>query len=89
MEKKYKIVYYKKDCIGAGACEYAAPELWEYIIDESIATLKDPNTEKTPEKEVLIIGQDTFERHLEAAEACPVHIIEIYDLETGEKIHPK
>ncbi len=89
MSKQYQIIYRKKDCIGAGACEFAAPELWEYELGKSIATLRDPRAKKTDEQEELIIDEADLARHLEGAQVCPVNIIEIYDLETGEKIHPK
>ncbi|MBS3165676.1 ferredoxin [Candidatus Woesearchaeota archaeon] len=89
MGKKYKIIYHRKGCIGAGACEAIAPELWLYEIETSLATLKDPATTKTADKEELIIDEKDFPKHLEAAQVCPVNIIEIYDLETGEKIYPK
>lgn len=89
MSKQYKIIYRKSQCIGAGACEFAAPELWHYDKEKSIATLKDLQTRKTDDEEELIIDASTLAKHLEAAQVCPVNVIEIYDLETGEKIHPK
>ena len=84
----YKIVYKKKECIGAGACEYAYPEGWEFIKDTQISTLKDPNTIKTEELETLDFEADDFAKHLEAAQVCPVNVIEIYD-ETGKKVYPE
>lgn len=89
MGKKYKIIYRKTACIGAGACEYAAPQLWYYDKETSIATLRDPAASKTPEQEELIIDEKDLPAHLEAAQVCPVSIIEIYDLQTGEKLYPK
>jgi len=89
MKKRYKIIYKKSECIGAGACEFAFPEGWFYDKDTSIATLKDPATEKTDEKETLIISEELFEKHLEAAPVCPVGIIEIFDMDTGERVWPK
>ncbi len=89
MSKQYHIIYRKKNCIGAGACEFAAPDLWHYDTNTSIATLKDQRATKTSEEEELIIEEQDLPLHLEAAQVCPVGIIEIYDLETGKKIHPK
>ena len=89
MTKKYKVIYQKSGCIGAGACEYTFPEGWFYDKETSIATLKDPATEKTDEKEVLIIDESTYEKHLEAAQVCPVAIIEIFDMETGKRVYPE
>jgi len=89
MDKKYKIVYRKNECIGAGACEYAFPEAWFFDRETSIATLKSSEAIKSDEREELIINQDLFEKHFEAARACPVHIIEIFDLETGDRVYPE
>ena len=89
MGKKYKIVYHHKDCIGAGACETAYPEGWLFEIETSLATLRSSDAVKTDEKEELIIDEEDFEKHLEAAEVCPVNVIEIYDLDTGKKVYPK
>lgn len=88
-EKKYKLVYRKSECIGAGACESAAPHLWFFDKETSIATLKDPETQKTDEKEILFFAEENFEKHLEAAQVCPVMIIELYDAETGVRIYPQ
>lgn len=88
MVKQYLVVYRKSECIGAGACEFAAPELWHYDKETSIATLKPEGTVKTKEREELIIDESTLAKHLEAAQVCPVAIIEIYELDTGKKIYP-
>ena len=88
MAKKYKIVYRKSECIGAGACEFAFPEGWHFDKETSIATLKDPKATKTDEVEELIITEDQYESYLDSARVCPVLIIEIYDNETGEKVFP-
>tara|TARA_B100002003_G_C14105187_1_gene531607 strand:- start:544 stop:861 length:318 start_codon:yes stop_codon:yes gene_type:complete len=89
MTKKYKIVYIKKDCIGAVACENVAPEHWEYLIEKQIATLKSPEAKKTDEREELIIEEKDFPKHLAAAEICPANVIEIYELDTGKKVYPE
>ena len=89
MGKKYKIVYLRKDCIGAGACESAAPLFWKLEIETALATIVHPDAQKTADREELIIDEKDLEANLEAAQVCPVLVIEIYDLETGEKIYPK
>ena len=89
MSKKYKIIYNKKECIGAGACEAAFPEAWFFDHETSLATLKSPDTIKTDEREELIIDEKDFEKHLEAAQVCPVLVIEIYELDTGKKVWPE
>lgn len=89
MGKKYKIVYLRKDCIGAGACEFAAPDFWKLDTEVNIATIIHPAAIKTKDREELIIDEKDLEKNYEAAENCPVRVIEIYELETGKKIYPK
>jgi len=86
---KYKLLYRKKECIGAGACEAAFPEAWFFDQETSIATLKSPSAKKTAEFEELIFEAEDLEKHLEAAQVCPVQIIEIIELATGKKIYPR
>jgi len=91
-EKKYRIVYDRKGCIGAAACAAVAPEFWE-MKDDGKAHLIGGMTDENG-NEILIITEnqmtDNMKRALElnkeAAEVCPVQVIHIYDEETGEKI---
>ena len=87
--KKYKIVYRKSECIGAGACEAAFQEGWFFDKETSIATLKSPHAKKTKEREELIIDEQPLDQYLESAQVCPVMIIEIYELERNKKIWPE
>jgi ferredoxin len=84
---KYKLVYKKSECIGAGACEAMAPELWFFDKETSIATLKSAETKRVDGIEELEFDEKDFEKFLDSARVCPVRIIEIYD-ETGKKIYP-
>lgn len=84
--RKYKIIYDKEGCIGAGACEAVAPLFWK-VIDYK-ATLIPNESQKSEVKEELIITSEDFKIHLDAAEACPVRVIKIFDLETDEQVFP-
>ncbi|RJQ21023.1 hypothetical protein C4580_03305 [Candidatus Woesearchaeota archaeon] len=90
--RRFRIVFDKKNCIGAAACAAVAPEFW-VMKDDGKADLvghrvdEDGNqvlvvseTELTPE------GKRVLDLNKEAAEVCPVQVIHIYDDETGEKI---
>ena len=91
-ERKYKIVYDRKGCIGAAACAAVAPEFWE-MKEDGKAHLIGGKTDENGH-EVLIITEnqmtETMKKALqlnkEAAEVCPVQVIHIYDAETGEKL---
>ena len=89
MEKKYRLVYRKSECIGAGACEAAYPEAWIFDKETSIATLKSEKTIRTDEREELEFGQEEFDKFLESAQVCPVMIIEVFDQETGKRVFPE
>ena len=84
--KKYKVVYDRKDCIGAAACT-AVSKLW--IIKEGSdgkADLEGSESKQNNEVQEKIIDETQLEEMLEAARVCPVNIIHIFDLETGEKL---
>jgi len=83
-KKKYKIIYDREGCIGAAACAAEFPERWEMSQDGK-ADLVD--SEKVNETEyILEIGEEELEAMMRAAQSCPVNVIHIIDLETGEKL---
>ncbi|MBS3169506.1 ferredoxin [Candidatus Woesearchaeota archaeon] len=87
MGKKYKIVYDKKNCIGGLICVDIAPEFWR--MDGAVATINNQKATKDKDKEELIFDEKDLSHNLEAAEGCPVAVIKIIDLETGEQLYPK
>lgn len=85
--KKYKIIYDRENCIGAAACVAAYPERWQ-IADDGKAdiqgedvTKNDDNTEQQVE-----FSEEEFQKMMDAAQACPVSVIHIIDLETKQRI---
>ena len=83
--KKYKVVYDRKDCIGAAACT-AVSKLWVIKEEDGKADLIGSENKQGKDIQEKIINEKEFQEMLEAARVCPVNIIHIYDLETGEKI---
>ncbi len=84
----YKVEHDRPGCIGCGACAALAPEFWEMDADGK-SDLK--NCQKKEENneivlESLDIEEKDFEKHKEAASACPVNVIHIIEKETGKKI---
>jgi ferredoxin len=69
----YRIVVDRRKCQGIGACVGSAPEVFE-IDDEGKAVVVNPE------------GADN-DIILEAAEACPLEAITVYD-EDGEQLYP-
>ena len=88
MEKPYKVMFHKKNCIGVVACEVVFPEAWKYEKDKGVVTLKSPDATKTNEKEELFITKEELSKFMESAEVCPVEVIEIYEVATNKKIFP-
>ena len=86
MTKKYKVVYDRKDCIGAASCTSVNKD---WVIKEGgdgKADLLGAESKHNNDVQEKIIDEKELEKMLEAARVCPVNIIHIYDLETGEKI---
>jgi ferredoxin len=86
-KKRYKIVYDREGCIGAAACVAAYPERWQLMDDGKAditgegAKRNDDNTEQT-----LEISEEEFQKMMDSAQACPVTVIHIVDLETGQRV---
>jgi len=91
-EKIYKIVFDRKNCIGAAACAAVAPDFW-VIKDDGKADLKGHKVDKdgnqvlvVKESEMTKEGKKVLALNKQAAEVCPVQVIHIYDAETNEKL---
>ena len=72
---KFKVIHLKKECIGCGACAAICPEFWE-IDDEGLAQLKGDKLMEG-KWELQLTTLDTKTCNQEAADACPVGIIQI------------
>lgn len=72
---KFKIIHFKKDCIGCGACAAICPDFWE-IDDEGFAQLKGAK-ETEGHWELEIDSLDAKTSNQEAVDACPVQVIKI------------
>jgi ferredoxin len=91
-EKTYKIVFDRKNCIGAAACAAVAPEFW-VIKDDGKADLIGNKVDDNGNQFLIIKesqlskeGKNVLMLNKEAAEVCPVQVIHVYDNDTGEKI---
>ena len=73
---KYKIVI-KSGCIGCSACVSVCEDNWK-LVEKDGHFLAEPKQN--------IIDENDLECNKEAMEICPVNVIEITNIETGEKI---
>ena len=85
--KKYKIVYDRDNCIGAGSCTAVFAERWAMNNKDDKADLVGGVLDTSSKRMmVLEFSQEELERFMESAQVCPVNVIHIIDLETGEKL---
>ena len=87
MVKRYKIIYDRSLCIGAGTCVAINPKSWELDNSDNKANLfKSSPKEGATDTFELEIDESTFDIEMEAAKGCPVNCIHIIDIETGEQL---
>ena len=86
MTKKYKIIYDRSLCIGAGTCVAINPKSWELNADNKADLLGSKLKEGSADIFELEIDESTFDIEMEAAKGCPVNCIHIIDSETGEQL---
>ena len=84
-KKRYKVVYDREGCIGAAACAAVFPERWEIVSDGKADLIGGAPKEDNLVQE-LEFDEDELEQMIASAESCPVNVIHIIDLETGEKL---
>lgn len=85
MARKLKIIYYREKCIGAAMC--AAKDPAHFIMqDDNKAHLAGSKQEGGREVLTITCDNAAAERMIEAASQCPVSVIRITDLETGEDV---
>ena len=81
---KYKITYDRSGCISAVSCATLGPKIFEMDKTDNKANLI--KGKKEGEEFVRIIDEKELEEALDAARSCPVNVIHIFNLETGERL---
>ncbi len=81
--KKYRVIYDRQNCIGAGTCVLAHDKRWS-LNDDGKADLA--QSHKKGDYFELIIDEAELPKMMESAQACPVLVIHIEDVETGERL---
>ncbi len=84
-KKRYRIIYNRDECIGAAACIAAFPERWE-MADDGKADLKGGKANDDNSVQELEITEEEFKQMMDAAQACPVSVIHIEDMETKKRV---
>ncbi len=86
MAKKYKIVYNRTECIGAGACAAIAPDRWVMVGGGKADLVEGKEMSPGIWEAILEADEKQIKLLIESADACPVKVIHIIDIETGEQI---
>ena len=86
-KKRYRIVYDREGCIGAAACVAAYPERWN-LADDGKADIQGDGVTKNDDntEQIVEISEEEFQKMMDSAQACPVNVIHIIDLETGQRV---
>ena len=84
-KKRYKIVYDREGCIGAAACVAAYPDRWS-LADDGKADVKDGTQIDDNTVQELEFTEEEFQKMMDSAQSCPVNVIHIVDLESGERL---
>jgi len=91
--KKYKVIYDRKGCIGAAACAAVCPKYWEMNSDGKADLVGATSSDGGDTYELEISETDLKENidaalacNKDAAESCPVNVIKIVDMKTGNDI---
>ena len=71
---RYRIEFDRAGCIGAAACNEQCPGNWEMKADGK------------SDSKVKEIDESQLECNMDAAKACPVKVIHIINIDTGEKL---
>jgi ferredoxin len=85
---KFKLEHIRSECIGCGVCAAVAEEFW--TMDEGSGEKSDIKHEKKPTNKAdgsqeLMLEEKNVQINKDAAEACPVNCIHLYD-ENGKKM---
>ena len=82
---RYKIVYNRKECIGAAACVALSEKYW--VMDEdNKANLKGSKLNEETGLYELEFDESDLEEVKESAMVCPVEIIYVYKIEDDGKL---
>ena len=79
---EFKIKHFKEECISCGACAAICPDFWE-MDEEGLAQLKGGTLVKD-HWELVIDTLEDKTANQEAADACPVQIIKIEEIDEDD-----
>lgn len=81
---KYELTLDRINCIGCGACAAICPKRWKMEDDGKSQIIGGEEIEDG--KFSKVIEEDEFSDNQEAANSCPVNVIHLKNLDTGDEI---
>ncbi|TSC75540.1 MAG: hypothetical protein G01um101430_382 [Parcubacteria group bacterium Gr01-1014_30] len=78
---KIRVVYNREGCIGAAACELAAPKFWKLGKDNKADLAQAKLNPETLKYELEVeVTEEELKALKESADSCPVQVIEISEI---------
>ncbi|MFQ5406152.1 MAG: ferredoxin [Candidatus Micrarchaeia archaeon] len=81
---KYKIEHERPNCIGCSACVAVCPKFW-FMGDDGKTSVTGAKRLENGWEELEIL-EENVQCNKQAADSCPVNVIHLTNLDTGEKI---
>lgn len=78
MDKKYKIILVRENCIGCSACAAINPKYWEMSSDGKSILINSKKQENSKKEEFELELDLDFEMNMDSAQCCPITCIHIY-----------
>jgi len=85
-EKRYKIEFDRKGCIGAAICCAVSERFWKFNHKDSKVDLEGAARDKENNNQTLMIEGKELQENVDSALSCPAKVIHITDAKTGKKI---
>lgn len=86
VKKRYRIEYDRPNCIEIFSCAATYPERWKLGADNRADLIGGTENPEHPGTWILEFTEEELEKFKLSAEACPVNVIHIIDVETGERL---
>lgn len=83
--KPYRIKHDRPNCIGCTACANISPQFWEMSDVDGLADLVSAKKNEDATME-LDISEEDFQANMDAAESCPVNVIHLIKIDSGEQL---
>ena len=84
--KRYRIEIERSGCIGVASCTSMAPDFWAIDTENKAYILSEHEPQQKGDILFAEISAEELDMLFNSARVCPVNVIHIYNLATGEKL---